>query len=539
MKPITSFYPSVDGNEQEREQFVGYLEELLTRIDELKDPERLTLGDLPAEEDMYKPSDLPIESSSVKKVIEELIELAEGHRFGNHRYVANASPLPNIPSLLGQVMMTLVNGNNLWDVEGTAAARAEVKVTSMLSKIIGYDPEKSGGFTTWGGQGAVFQSLRLAIARQFPDSNEEGVPQNLYAFCSELSHYSLFKSMQAAGIGTNHLIRVKTGDDHAMDPEDLMKKMKEVISNGGVPIYVLASTGTTDTFGIDDVKRVKEICREVEESHNLDPIYLHADSAMGGMYTFFNDYPLVDNPLQFKRDVVKELSHFQEKFRSLKLADSLVFDFHKLGQTPYISSLFLVKDASVFQYVDLNEEETPYVGNRGYGSYHTSYTLECSRMGSSLPIYASLIGLGIEGYQRLLAQYIEVNLAFRRALKSRLPNIAVTNDVSPITTFRLYPGESQWEEEKQGRLTRQEVEDINKLNSRFAEVLGQKRDEIYFGNTSRQRYVTVQGGGERPAIYVQKFFSISPYTTVDCIPEYIDFLERRLEILEKEVLCQS
>lgn len=98
----------------------------------------------------------------------------------------------------------------------------------------------------------------------------------------------------------------------------------------------------------------------------------------------------------------------------MHLADSLVFDFHKLGQTPYITSLFLVKNREALKVVDLDPDETPYVGNRGFGSYHTSYTLECSRMGSSIPIYASLLAFGIEGYQEILANYIRVNLAFRK-----------------------------------------------------------------------------------------------------------------------------
>ena len=57
----------------------------------------------------------------------------------------------------------LVNGNNLWDVYGPAGAEAEVRVVSMMSKLVGYDPNVSGGYTSWGGQGTIFSGLRLAI----------------------------------------------------------------------------------------------------------------------------------------------------------------------------------------------------------------------------------------------------------------------------------------------------------------------------------------------------------------------------------------
>lgn len=101
-----------------------------------------------------------------------------------------------------------------------------------------------------------------------------------------------------------------------------------------------------------------------------------------------------------------------------------------------------MRDRTALQAVDLDPDETPYVGNRGFGSYHTSYTLECSRMGSSIPIYASLLAFGIKGYQELLANYIRVNTAFRRKLTDAFPNAAVTNEISPVTTFRFYPGKS-------------------------------------------------------------------------------------------------
>ena len=61
--------------------------------------------------------------------------------------MANATPLPNNASIAGNLLMVLLNGNNLWDVDGTAAARTEVQITAMLSDIVGYDRHKSGGFT--------------------------------------------------------------------------------------------------------------------------------------------------------------------------------------------------------------------------------------------------------------------------------------------------------------------------------------------------------------------------------------------------------
>ncbi|ELK48181.1 pyridoxal-dependent decarboxylase [Halobacillus sp. BAB-2008] len=541
MKEIQAMYPSEDGNAEKRDQIIHYIRQLLEGVDEKKNPEKLTLGQGAEQDDRFyenlsERAEIPLNRQSIEKVIEELTELAEGHRFVNSRYVANAAPLPNIPSILGNLTMVLLNGNNLWDVEGSAAAAAEVKITSMLSKLVGYDPSESGGYTTWGGQGAVFQSLRLAIARRFPDSNKTGLPGKLYCFCSELSHYSLYKAVEATGIGTDHLIRVETKEDHSMDIEDLKHKMNAVIKQGGIPVYVLASTGTTDTFGIDSVASIKNATEEMERLYGLDPVYIHADSAMGGMYTFFNAYDFDANPLCFDKDTAVVLRDYQTKFRQLSLADSMVFDFHKLGQTPYTSSLFLIKDKRLLGAVDLEHDETPYVGNRSYGSYHTGYTLECSRMGSSLAIYASLTGMGIEGYQKVLGNYITVNLAFRKELSEKVPCAVMTNAPSPVTTFRIYPERVSWGDERCGKMTAAELDEVNGFNAEFADYIGHRREEFYFGSTSKQRLVPACDSDERTAVYAHKFFAISPYTTLEKVEEYVDFLAGSVEMFKKEYM---
>lgn len=538
MSELQQLFPSVDGNEKQREELGNYVYTILSKIDELKNPSKLTLGEMPDySEDYYnrlmEHSSVPSAGLSMENTIDELLELVKGHRFVNSSYVANAAPLPNIASIIGNLVMVLTNGNSLWDVEGPAAASAEVKITSMLSKVVGYDSNESAGYTTWGGQGAVFNSLRLAITRRFPQSNNVGVPNNLYCFCSELSHYSLYKSVEATGIGINNMIRVKVNDDHSMNLDDLKEKMEEIIQFGGIPLYVLATMGTTDTFGIDNIEGIKEITTQLEHEYDLQPIYIHADTAMGGMYTFFNQYSFESNPLNLHSDVLHVLQNYHMKFSKVSLADSMVFDFHKLGQTPYITSLFLIKDKNNLQYVDLDASETPYVGNRGYGSYHTSYTLECSRMGSAISIYASLLALGMEGYQRLLANYIEVNLRFRKTLKLAFNNVEITNEVSPITTFRFYPTSSRWKEELNGMLTLEEINEINHYNEEFAELIGIAREHVFFGNTKKQRQVVAANSNKKVSIYAHKFFSISPYTTVEEVERYIAFLQDHMKIHEK------
>lgn len=538
-KKVQQLFPSEDGNKQQQLELLGYIEQLLSGIDSKKDPNKSTLGPIQEKSDnLYKEivenAATPNSGINMEEIVNKLIALSDGHPYHTRNFVTNVLPMASIPGIIGLLTTSILNGNNLWDVYGPAAAEAEVKVISMMSKLVGYDYTKSWGYTTWGGQGAVFSGLRLAIAKQFPNAKEEGVPNNLYCFASENAHYSLLKSVEATGIGSNHLIRVKAGSDFAMDITDLQEKMEAVIQKGGIPIYVVATTGTTDSFGIDDVKSIKEITTELEKKHQLKPIHIHADSALGGFYSLFANYDFTNNPLNFERDVLEGLMKINERMQYISIADSLCFDFQKLGQTPYLTSLFLVKNGESLGLLDLEEFETPYVGNRGYGSYHTGYTLECSRMGSSIAIYAALLAFGVEGYQQILANYVRVNIAFRKMLKERIPNMGITNEknIGPITTFRIYQDTVQWDLEQSGQATTEQINLTNDLNYELFEILGQQREDVFFGDTKKQCLVDVSDSAERLPIYVSKLFSISPYTEVEHLDHMITAIEKSIMKME-------
>ncbi len=527
---VQALFPSEDGNQESRNQLLALMEQLVKAVDELKDPARAVLGPMQEKTgDFYKrlmeESDVPKQGMPLERVVNELKRLIPGHPYHTRNFLTNVLPMASVPGILGALLTVLLNGNNLWDVYGPAGAEAEVRVISMMSKLVGYDVSRSFGYTTWGGQGAVFSGLRLAIAKQFPEAKEKGVPNNLYCFASENAHYSLLKSAEATGIGSDHLITVKAGADHSMDIDDLRAKMEEVIRRGGIPVYIVATTGATDSFGIDDVRAVREAADEITARHGLKPVHIHADSALGGFYSLFNDYDFEANPLGLEEAVCRELIKIREKMRHLRLADSLCFDFQKLGQTPYLTSLFLVKNGADFGLLDLHEFETPYVGNRGYGSYHTSYTLECSRMASSIAIYAALMAFGVEGYQQILANYVRVNLAFREKLLSRVPLVAVTNEenVGPITTFRFYPERVEWADERSGRATSEQIRRNNEWNCRLFEKFGAKRDVVFLGDTTRQSLVDT-ADARRVPIAAVKFFAISPYTMVETLDPVVDFI---------------
>ncbi|MGG0821537.1 pyridoxal-dependent decarboxylase [Paenibacillus turicensis] len=529
---VRDWFPSEDGNTQKREEMMKLIEQLITGVDELKNPDGVNLkGNKKRDGNFYgeltKESYIPQVGTAMEEVNTQLLKLLHGHPYHTKYFFTNILPMASMPGMMGMLTAMLVNGNNLWDVYGPAGAEAEVRVTAMMSKLVGYDAEQSGGYTTWGGQGAVFSGLRIAIAKHDPQAPQHGVPGNLYVFCSEAAHYSLFKSVEATGIGSNHLVKVKTLSDSSMDTEDLERKMNQVIASGGIPVYIVATTGTTDAIGIDDVSLIRQVAQKVTEQAGLACPHIHADSALGGFFAVFNDYNLSKNELGFSAGVLEMVAKLQVKMRHLHLADSMCFDFQKLGQTPYVSSLFLVKNANDFGLLELGEDETPYVGHRGYGDYHTGYTLECTRMASSISMYSALLAFGIEGYQRLFGQFLEVSYEFRKQLVAKIPEVDIVNpdNYAISTVFRIYPPKApRFQDEVKGTCSIDDIEQTNLLNERLFEKLGQQRDQMFFGDTKKHLIVNTLEDQSIP-LYVSKFFVISPHTKPELVTEVVDYLK--------------
>ena len=108
--------------------------------------------------------------------------------------------------------------------------------------------------------------------------------------------------------------------------------------------------------------------------------HLHADAVIGWAWSVFNDYDFDHNPLGFRHRTVRALAGTHRRIQHLPLADSVGIDFHKTGFAPYVSSLFLVKDARDLELISRSPEETPYLFHDGH--YHPGrYTLETTRSG--------------------------------------------------------------------------------------------------------------------------------------------------------------
>src|SRR5262245_5354336 len=379
---------------------------------------------------------------TLEAVIPQLVEVLGGMLITGHpRSQVNVVAHPSIASIIGVVLPSMYNPNLCSDESGRGFSEAEVRVASIVSRLVGFDPDQAGGIFTFGGTGTLLYGIKIGLERALPGTFRRGITQPAVILCSQQSHYACASVAGWLGIGQENVIRVASHPDNSIDVAALEAAACKQLAAGRPIAAIIATLGTTDAFGIDDLAAVHALRERLVEAFKLPyRPHIHADAVIGWAWSVFSDYSFAENPLGFRGRTVRALAAAASRIRSLPLADSLGIDFHKTGFAPYISSLFLLRDRSDFGAVVRQRETMPYLYHTG--EYHPGmFTLETSRSGTGvMAALANLLLLGKEGFRTLIGHAVEMAEVLRELIISR-PELSILNDQNygPVTLFRAYP----------------------------------------------------------------------------------------------------
>ena len=202
-----------------------------------------------------------------------------------------------------------------------------------------------------------------------------------------------------------------------MDLGCLAQETRKALESGKKIAAIIATLGTTDAFGLDDLERIVALRDKLVDEFKLDyQPHVHADAVIGWAWSVFNDYDFAENLLGFRPSTIRALAGAHRRIQHLSLADSLGIDFHKTGFAPYISSLLLVKNRTDLDLVKRHPEQMPYLYH--FGDHRPGmYTLETSRAGTGvLAALANLRLFGEQGLQTILGHIVEMAQLLREHL---------------------------------------------------------------------------------------------------------------------------
>jgi L-2,4-diaminobutyrate decarboxylase len=419
---------------------------------------------------------LPAGRSSIEVVIPQLVDYLEGLLINGHpRSQVNVIAHPSIASIIGVVLPSMYNPNLCSDESGRGFSEAEVRVAAMTSRLVGYDPAQSGGLFTFGGTGTLLYGVKIGLEKALPATRETGLTGGAVVLTSEHSHYACLNVALWLGIGQDHVVRVRTQPDNAVNVLELEAAAREAIAAGQRIAAIVATMGTTDAFGIDDLAAIVAMRDRLVRELSLDyRPHVHADAVIGWAWSVFRDYDFAANPLGFRGRTVRALAAAASRIAHLGLADSLGVDFHKTGFAPYISSLFLLRNREDFRTIVRQRSAMPYLYHTG--EYHPGmFTLETSRSATGvMAALANLLLLGREGFRVLIGHAVEMAELLRELIAAR-PELTVVNDdnFGSVTLFRAYPPGTDTfvvkEREERDPTYREQLRRHNDLNRRIFE----------------------------------------------------------------------
>ncbi|HEX7449744.1 MAG TPA: pyridoxal-dependent decarboxylase, partial [Pirellulales bacterium] len=341
--------------------------------------------------------------------------------------------------------------------------------------LVGYDQQISGGVFTFGGTGCMLYGVKVGLEKALPGTLQTGLRQPAVVLASDQSHYSALNVAGWLGLGQEHVIRVLTHDDNSIDLAALGDAARSALHEGLPIAAIIATMGSTDAFGIDDLAGIHELRESLIEEFQLPyRPHLHADAVIGWAWSAFNDYDFVANPLEFRGRTIRALAAANYRLRHLPLADSIGIDFHKTAYAPYVSSLVLFRERTDRERIGRSRESMPYLYQSG--RHHPGmFTLETTRNGAGpMAALANLLLLGKPGLRTLLGHAVEMAEVLREGLEAH-PDLTVVNgkNVGPVTLFRVYPPGTDTFTIKQRETSdagfQQQVEQNNQLNRRVFE----------------------------------------------------------------------
>lgn len=422
--------------------FVFSILRALDQVDALKSQAPI-LGS-PVEPDLAaaRASQMPLAGRTLESVIPELVSYLEGmFIWGHPQCQVNVVPPPSIASIIGVLLPATYNPNLVSEESSRRVSEAEVRASAMAADLVGYDPAAAGGVFTFGGTGALMYGVKMGLEKALPGSLQRGVREDAVVLVSEQAHYASLNIAGWLGIGQQQVISVRSHLDNSIDVEALEEQARAALEAGRKIAAIVATVGTTDAFGIDDLAAIRAVRDRLVERYQLDyRPHIHADAVIGWAWSVFNDYDFLANESGFRGRTLRALAAAQHRIRYLKLADTIGIDFHKTGFAPYVSSLVLAADRGEFQRIARSRESMPYLYQSG--EYHPGmYTLETTRSGlGPMSALANLLLFGKQGLRALLGHAVEMAEVLREHIESH-PDLTVLNgeNVGPVTLFRVYP----------------------------------------------------------------------------------------------------
>jgi len=242
-------------------------------------------------------------------------------------YMAHQVAVTQPMGAVGSLIDGITNNPMVIYEMGPAPATIEFMLINWMLKKVGWTPTPippteamtacGGGVLTSGGSLANLTALLAARGKADPGAWKAGNRKDLVILAPETCHYSISRAAGILGLGEQAVKAAPTDLDGRLIPDRLPGLLRELREAGSTVLAVVANACCTAVGLYDPLRETGQFCRE-------NKLWLHVDGAHGAS-------ALLSDALKHHLDGVE-------------LADSLVWDAHKMLRTPGICTALLVRD---------------------------------------------------------------------------------------------------------------------------------------------------------------------------------------------------
>jgi len=334
---------------------------------------------------------------ALERFLAEYLEAST--RLHHPGYMGHQVAVPHPSGAIGSLVDGVTNNAMAIYEMGPAAAALEFAVLRWMLEKVGFTPPPlppavpagpcGAGVLVHGGSLANLTALTAARGRADPAAWEVGPRRDLVVLAPPEAHYSIARSVGILGLGQQALRAAPVDRDGRVVPDRLPAAVRALSGEGKRAMALVAAACSTGAGLYDPLREMAGFCRE-------SGIWLHVDGAHGAS-------ALLSPALRGRLD-------------GIALADSVVWDAHKMLRTPTVCAAVLVRQGR-----DLDaafREEASYLFHDkeqpGFDFIHR--TVECTKAGLGLRLFLVLAAEGEAG----LARYVERQVALAERAAERI-----------------------------------------------------------------------------------------------------------------------
>jgi aromatic-L-amino-acid decarboxylase len=390
-------------------KLIDWVADYLDGIDRYDVLSRVSPGDIEKQ--------LPASPSTTGRPYDEILRefettIVPGVTHWNHpAFFAYFSITGSQAGILAELMTAALNVNGMLWKTSPALTELETVTLRWLRDSLGLP---SNLFGIINDTASINSFLAIAAAREALglDIRTKGMAGRdlppLRVYCSEHAHSSIEKGALALGFGSSGVVKIPSDASLRMDVDALERAIAADRAAGALPCFVAATTGTTSTAAVDDVRRIGAIARR-------ENMWLHVDAAYGGSATIAPE--------------------FRWLWNGVELADSIVVNPHKWMFTPIDCSVLYTTRPEVlretFSLVPeyLKTTDTAEVNYMDYG-------LQLGRRFRALKLWMVLEHYGLAHLRDVIRGHVTFAERLATELRQR-EGVEVLSQSLSVVVFRL------------------------------------------------------------------------------------------------------